>query len=561
MEQKQSSGIEIDVDALEKTSSVPTTSAMRIKSIRIENFRSIKKAFITPSNFNVFVGQNNHGKTNLFEAIRWFYNKLSKGEKIEDVRFGRKGNDEILIEICFEGAQNGAERMSHEANKTKIKKLLDGVDEIVIRRSSADETKRTLIVNGKEIANPGTGIDTALNDFLPKFEYVDTRKYFEDVGKYGKTTPIGIMLSGVLTTILETSEEYQKFHAQFEKLFGDSDSDVKVELDRLSERVKFYLEKQFPDCTRVTFEVNPLNIEDLLKNFDTTVDDGVETAASEKGDGMQRALMLSILQAYAEFRKKNEDIGKSFLFFIDEAELHLHPTAQRKLKNVLLELSMNGDQVFLNTHSSVLVVDDHAGQTIFKVEKENRETSFQPISEDDKPYVVYELLGGSPADLLLPKNFLIVEGGSDVVFVSSVIKRFYPDKKGLQVISSNGGLEQISRSLNAIEKIFAPLEKSIYKEKTVILFDKSKDEKLKQSFIDTHPYLRQNSQIYDLGVGSLEEYYPAPWKKDTDQVKKLSSHQKRNLAKEVAEEISKDDFEKKMSIVYSALTSVFNKSF
>jgi AAA15 family ATPase/GTPase len=144
MEQKQLSGIEIDVNALEKNSSEPATSTMRIKSIHIENFRSIKRAYITPSNFNVFVGQNNHGKTNLFEAVRWFYNKLERNEKMQDVRFGRTGEDEVLVEICFEGAQYGAERMGHDANKTKIKKLLDGADEIIIKRSSEDEKKRTL---------------------------------------------------------------------------------------------------------------------------------------------------------------------------------------------------------------------------------------------------------------------------------------------------------------------------------------------------------------------------------------------------------------------------------
>lgn len=50
---------------------------------------------------------------------------------------------------------------------------------------------------------------------------------------------------------------------------------------------------------------------------------------------MQRALMLAIIQVYADYRKENEDLGKSFLFFIDEAEPHLHPAAQRKLKSLL----------------------------------------------------------------------------------------------------------------------------------------------------------------------------------------------------------------------------------
>lgn len=103
---------------------------------------------------------------------------------------------------------------------------------------------------------------------------------------------------------------------------------------------------------------------------------------------MQRALMLSILQAYSDFRKENDDIGKSFLFFIDEAELHLHPAAQRNLKNVLLNISTQGDQVFINTHSSVLVVDESKGQKIFKVEKVERETNVTAIDKSEKANIV-----------------------------------------------------------------------------------------------------------------------------------------------------------------------------
>jgi putative ATP-dependent endonuclease of the OLD family len=37
---------------------------MKIKSIYIKNFRSIEEQSIELDKFNLFVGQNNHGKTN-----------------------------------------------------------------------------------------------------------------------------------------------------------------------------------------------------------------------------------------------------------------------------------------------------------------------------------------------------------------------------------------------------------------------------------------------------------------------------------------------------------------
>lgn len=528
---------------------------MRVSKITIKNFRSVKDAVIVPDNFNIFVGQNNHGKTNLFEAIDWFFTGLKKGEDIEKIRFGQTGSDEVSVEIEFSGAKSGVDRMKNQTNKTKMSDVLGESDSIIIKRSSSDPKKRTIFANGQWLEKQPTGFDSALNDFLPRFEYVDTRKYFEDVAKFTKTSPVGVMLSGVLTTILEKSTQYQDFHKKFEEVFGGETSDVRVELDKLSGKVKIYLEKQFPDCTKVAFEVSPPLFEDLLKTFDTTIDDGIETRAAEKGDGMQRALMLAILQAYADFRKENDDVGKSFLFFIDEAELHLHPTAQRKLKNVLVELSNSEDQVFINTHSSVLVADDHDHQRILRVEKHDRITSIIPIGEDEKPYIIYELLGGSPADLLLPKNFLVVEGKCELEFLTRVIRRLYQDKPVIQIVQANGDLKQSERSINAIEQIFKPLEKSLYKEKTVLLFDLPTNPTLLTQFLGRHQHLNTNNQAFKLSVGNIEEYYPNcnSWRKTQSEVNGMSSHQKVNLAKQVGEQITQEQFETDMKIVSDAL--------
>ena len=536
---------------------------MQISKITIKNFRSIKNVDIVPGRFNIFVGQNNHGKTNLFEALDWFFNGIKKGEKIEDIRFGKKGKEEVIVEVDFLGAQEGAGKMKHETNRTKIKKILDGSDNITIKRSSSDLKNRKIAIKGSWLEKIPTGFDRTLNDFLPKFEYVDTKKYFDDVAKFGRTTPIGIMLSGVLTTILEKSDKYKEFHGKFDELFGSNKSEVKIELDKLSDKVKLYLEKQFPDCTKVLFEVSPPVFEDLLKNFDTVINDGVETKASEKGDGMQRALMLAILQAFADFRKVNEDIGKSFLFFIDEAELHLHPTAQRKLKKVLLELSEAGEQVFANTHSSVLVADESEYQKIFRVEKEDGITFIDPIKELEKPYIIYELLGGSPADLLLPKNFLIVEGKSELEFLSRVVGRIYPDKPQVQLIPADGDLIQIRRSLNSIEHLFKPLEKSIYKEKTVILCDKVQNSNTLNDFLNKYLYLKTNNQFFETPFCSIEEYYPDcnNWKKDANAAKRMNAKQKVKLAKKVGNSITKQQFESEMRVVFESLKKSWALSF
>ena len=540
---------------------------MKIKRISIENFRSIKHIDIIVSEFNIFVGQNNCGKTNLFEALEFFFNGY-KGD-IQELIFKRDSDIEMSVEIEFSDIQDGLSRMQNERNKATLSGKIGDADIACLRRSSKDVKKRKLYIDGNEVA-PGTGFDAALNDFLPKFEYITTKQYYDSVAKYSKTTPIGVMLSNVLTTILQTNQQYKEFQEKFSALFESDDSEIKTEFDRIGNNVKVYLEKQFPDTSKVRFEVTQPAFEDLLKNFNTDIDDGIETSAEEKGDGMQRALMLSIIQAYSDFRKQNEDAGKSFLFFIDEAELHLHPKAQRQLKEVLYDLSKDTDQVFINTHSSVFVADNYAGQSIFKVEKSSGETCISRVNESDKPYIIYDLLGGSPADLLLPNNFLIVEGQSEFELFTRIIRRFYSDKPSIQIIQAHGDVDQAEKSINAIEKLFTPLNNNIYGNKLVILMDCPSNQTKGgvDDFRKRYEQLDKNTQIFILDKRDIEQCYPnhqdevyGNWQKTQEQVDAMNGKKKKKLAIKVGETITKEEFENKMTTCFKALERCWELSF
>ncbi len=535
---------------------------MKIKNIQVNNFRSIEKIDLNLGDFCVFVGQNNHGKTNFFEAIDWFYSP--KGSIADIKRKGAKEEEAVEVMVTFTGVQEGIGRMKSEKNKATLEKILKK-DEVKIKRSSNAKSRSIFDEEKQEWTEKlPTGFDNSLNDLLPKIEYVKTETSLKDIIKYGKNTPIAEMLAGVLEIILEEDENYRKFKEQFDKLFRDDNSKVKAQLDALSQEVRLYLVKQFAECSKVEFRVNDPAFEDLLKNFETKVDDGVETSAEEKGDGMQRALMLAIIQVYADFRKNKGDKAKNFIFLIDEGELHLHPTAQRKLKNALSDLSKKGDQVLLNTHSSVLVTDDDDTQLIFKVEKSNKITSIKKAEKNERPYLIYELLGGSPADLLLPKNFLIVEGRSDLIFIQTIINRFYSSEVDIQIIYAEGDYENQRKSMYGINTVLVPLYISpLYKERLVILCETPADYKKDgfDSFKRDYKRLVDCGQLLTLSEKSLEEYYPNPWKKTEDEVKNMTSEDKIKLAKKVAEEIKQEQFESDMAVIHSALSKCWSLAY
>jgi hypothetical protein len=402
-------------------------------------------------------------------------------------------------------------------------------------------------------------VDSAFNNCIPRFEFIEATKNLKDVSGFSTKSPIGQMLSGVLNEILEKDPAYKAFRESFEELFQAETSAVRKTLSDLSDKVRGHLEHQFPDCTSLNFNIVEPAFDDLLKNFSTRLNDGVETTAEEKGDGMQRALMLAIIKTHADFRRADA-LGKSFIFFIDEAELHLHPTAQRQLKATLLDLSESVDQVFINTHSSVLIADEHSRQRVFCVDKSQGSTSIEPIEQRAKQEVIYELLGGNPADLLLPCNFLIVEGPSEEIFLTRIVQRFYGDKPQVQVVKAEGDDERQRQNMEAINLVLKPLSyRPIYREKLTILCDEPDPVKLPRfaEFKMLNPHLEAKGQLHVLTASSLEQYYPAAWKPPGP----INSKQKKKLAKKVADEITREVFEAEMPIIFAALSHCWHNAY
>ncbi len=533
---------------------------MRIQKIKIKNFRSLQDVTISPEKFNIFVGQNNHGKSNLFEAVEWFY--TGKGN-FSDIKHCNAKEDEFIeVEIEFSDVQQGISQITHSDNQKKLKKVLEDSDVMRVKRSSKAVKERLLFnPSSKEWKKQPTGADAAFNNCIPRFEFIEATKNFRDVSAYKNTTPIGQMLSGLVSETLEQDEEYKAFIEQFDKLFGDSDSKVRQALNELSGKVTQHLKEQFPDCNSITFNVKEPSFDDLLKNYETDVDDGVITKADAKGDGMQRALMLSIIKAHADFRRKDA-LGRSFIFFIDEAELHLHPTGQRQLKQSLLELTRkNGsDQIFITTHSSVLIADGDQddSQSFFRVLKENKCTYVESIAKTDKAGVVYDLLGGNPADLLLPANIMIVEGPSEVKFITNIIQKHYTEKPVIHIVPADGDDEAQNQTMNGLNKVFVPLKNSpIYKEKLTLLCDQPDPNKQDRfdTFKNENSFLQVNGQLHVLDVNGLEDYYPE------DLINNCTYAKKVKKAKWMSSNITKEQFENEMPIIFSALQHCWDNAY
>lgn len=138
--------------------------------------------------------------------------------------------------------------------------------------------------------------------------------------------------------------------------------------------------------------------------------DGRLRLLSQLGAGIGESLIvLLVAKLSQEWRNPPIDV-----VLLEEPELHIHPSLQRRL---LDKLSEYGVQLIVATHSPAVVNwFARSGARIFRTEfeaHENRVVARQMSGLTDLRGLI-ESIGASPADIVLADKVLLVEGSNDV---------------------------------------------------------------------------------------------------------------------------------------------------
>ncbi|WP_342504302.1 AAA family ATPase [Lysinibacillus sp. FSL L8-0126] len=425
---------------------------MKLKSLKVENFRNFEDVEIELTNQNVIFGMNDVGKTNLMYALRFLLDREVRKNGFKETDYF-KNDTNMVISITL------------------------GVD--ISDRDTNDDSKHIIAKVGG--ARSGTGSELDVFFFQVKGVYDES----ENVGvpkiywgnKFDRLEEV--IQSGIFSTLdsffkivyLDPTIDLEKtFSKNRKQLFDQTkldESDIAISNEiknlgiQLNEKISS-MEVIQSFQTTITKEYKKLKKEDISIEMKSELSingyfgnlipyikrDNDENIYPTSGDGRKKILAYSIFNHLIQEQEGN----KIIIYLIEEPENSLHRSMQIALSKQLFESEVY-TYFFLSTHSSELLYEmDNA--SLIRIYSKNRTNCESYIYHVEDSYKnVKKELNRSLATALFADRVLLVEGPSEKVLFEKILEEIHPtyELDGGYLLDVNGiNFEPYVKVLNGL---------------------------------------------------------------------------------------------------------------
>jgi putative ATP-dependent endonuclease of OLD family len=386
---------------------------MKIKSILIHNFRSIKEAKFDVYNYTVLVGSNNAGKSNVLTALRIFYEDGVKFDNSSDFPKFQTADNESWIEIEYlltdEEFSNLKGEYKNPGNILKVRKYLKSEDS---NRVKSGQSNIYAYENGVLSDNLFYGAKNVSEAKLGTVIYIPEVTTTDEALKLTGPSPLRDVITFVMKKVVDTSRSFGELKRAFEEFndkFKEEASKDGFSLSKLRKEINDSLKEW-----KVEFNSNikPVRPEDIIKSLVShdAIDKSLDKEMDIKyfGQGLQRHLIYSLLKLSSQYTEKKTYEKKEFapeltLMLFEEPEAFLHPGQQEYLNASLKSLSIEGhQQIIISTHSPIFVSRNIEDTTaLIKLKRDNGMTQIFQVSEDTQKKIIEQ--NNELAQLLISK--------------------------------------------------------------------------------------------------------------------------------------------------------------